>query len=70
MRSRAGWRHDGARHRTPDGRTTLNPAATPRTCSLSSIPSWGMDHQGNGTYTVTVTTYTDTSCDLGAKTTR
>jgi hypothetical protein len=43
------------------------PAATPRTCSLSSIPSWSMDYQGNGTYTVTVTTYTDTSCEDGAK---
>jgi hypothetical protein len=41
-------------------------AASPRTCGTSNIP-WGVDYQGNGTYTVTVTTYTDTLCKAGAK---
>jgi hypothetical protein len=41
-------------------------AAHPRTCTSSSIPSWGVDYQGNGTYTVTVTTYTDRFCEDGA----
>jgi hypothetical protein len=41
-------------------------AASPRTCGTSNIP-WGVDYQGNGTYTVNVTTYTDTSCKQGAK---
>ena len=44
-------------------------AATPRSCTSSSIPSWGVDYQGNGTYTVNVTTYTDTLCKVGAKAT-
>jgi hypothetical protein len=42
------------------------PAASPRTCSTigATLP---IDYQGNGTYTATVTTYTDTSCKVGAK---
>lgn len=42
------------------------PAATPRRCGTSNIP-WRMDYQGNGTYTITVTTYTNTGCTTGAK---
>jgi hypothetical protein len=43
------------------------PASTGYTCF--SIPTTDrMNYQGNGTYTVTVTTYTDTACKLGAKT--
>jgi hypothetical protein len=42
-------------------------AASPRTCTSSSIP-WGVDYQGNGTYTVTVTTYTNATCTAGKKT--
>ena len=41
-------------------------AASPRTCTTSSFgPS--LDYQGNGTYTITVTTYTDGSCTAGAR---
>jgi hypothetical protein len=42
-------------------------AATPTPCISS--PSRTIDFQGNGTYTVTVTTYTDTACKQGAKAT-
>lgn len=42
------------------------PAASPRTCSSGSVPL-SIDYQGNGTYTATVTTYTDTLCKAGAK---
>jgi hypothetical protein len=41
-------------------------AASPRTCGTTNIP-WGVDYQGNGTYTITVTTYTNTTCTTGAK---
>ena len=41
-------------------------AASPRTCSSGSVPL-SIDYQGNGTYTATVTTYTDISCKAGAK---
>ncbi len=41
-------------------------AASPRTCSSGTVPS-SLDYQGNGTYTVTVTTYTNTACTAGAK---
>jgi uncharacterized membrane protein len=41
------------------------PAASPRTCGLSS-GSHSLDYQGNATYTVNVTTYTDTACKVGA----
>ena len=41
-------------------------ASSPRTCSTSTGPSF-VDYQGNGTYTVTVTTYTNTLCTAGAK---
>ena len=41
-------------------------AASPRTCSSGSVPL-SVDYQGNGTYTATVTTYTDTGCKAGAK---
>jgi hypothetical protein len=40
-------------------------ASPPRSCSTSSVPS-GMDYQGNGTYTISVTTYTNTTCTAGA----
>jgi hypothetical protein len=44
------------------------PASTGYTCF--SVPTTDrMNYQGNGTYTVTVTTYTDTACKVGAKTT-
>jgi hypothetical protein len=44
------------------------PASTGYTCF--SIPTTDrMNYQGNGAYTVTVTTYTDTACKTGAKTT-
>ena len=42
-------------------------AASPRTCSSGSVPL-SIDFQGNGTYTATVTTYTDVSCKVGATT--
>jgi hypothetical protein len=42
------------------------PAASPRTCSSGSVPL-SVDYQGNGTYTVSITTYTDISCKAGAK---
>jgi hypothetical protein len=41
-------------------------AAPPRSCSTGSIPL-GIDYQGNGTYTVNVTTYTNTGCTTGAQ---
>lgn len=41
-------------------------AAPPRTCSTGSIPL-GIDYQGNGTYTVSVTTYTNLTCTAGAQ---
>jgi hypothetical protein len=44
------------------------PAASPRKCGTSNIP-WGVDYQGNGTYTITVTTYTNTTCTTGAQAT-
>jgi hypothetical protein len=43
------------------------PASTPRTCSTGSSIPLSADFQGNGTYTATVTTYTDTVCKVGAK---
>jgi uncharacterized membrane protein len=43
-------------------------AASPRSCSSSAVPS-SVDYQGNGTYTVTVTTFTNLACTTGAKTT-
>jgi hypothetical protein len=73
----------GIRHMHPDvsvalggtekafGLTVAGPvaaAASPRTCGTSDIP-WGVDYQGNGTYTVTVTTYTNTTCTTGKKAT-
>jgi len=41
-------------------------AAPPRSCTTAG-PSSGVDYQGNGTYTISVTTYTDTACKVGAK---
>ena len=42
------------------------PATTPDTCrSFSS--QHNLDFQGNGTYSVNITTYTDTACKTGAK---
>jgi hypothetical protein len=42
-------------------------AASPRTCSSSGVPS-SVDYQGNGTYTITVSTYTNGACTTGKKT--
>ena len=39
-------------------------AITPRTCSSGGVPS-SMDYQGNGTYTITVSTYTNALCTTG-----
>ena len=44
------------------------PATSPRTCGLSS-GQHNLDYQGNATYTVNVTTYTNTACTTGAKAT-
>lgn len=41
-------------------------ATSPRPCNSYSGPA-NIDYQGNGTYTVSVTTYTDTLCKTGAK---
>ena len=41
-------------------------AASPRTCTTSSFGPT-LDYQGNGTYTVAVTTYTDNNCTAGAR---
>ena len=43
-------------------------ALSPRTCSSGTVPA-SLDYQGNGTYNVTVTTYTNTAC-TGAGTPR
>ena len=40
-------------------------AAPPRTCSTSTPQQ--LDYQGNGTYTVAVTTYTNSTCTTGAR---
>jgi hypothetical protein len=45
----------------------VSAAAAPRTCSSSTVP-WGVDYQGNGTYTVTVSTYTNVTCTAGKTT--
>ena len=57
----------------PEQRVTLSvagpvaAAASPTPCLSSASRS--VDYQGNGTYTATVTTYTDTACKQGAKAT-
>lgn len=43
-------------------------AASPRTCSSTQTVPMSLDYQGNGLYTVTVTTYPDSKCTTGAKT--
>jgi hypothetical protein len=44
----------------------VSAAAAPRTCSSSTVP-WGVDYQGNGTYTVTISTYTNATCTAGKR---
>jgi hypothetical protein len=44
----------------------LAAASFTRRCSTSGIPL-DVDYQGNGTYTVNVTTYTNTTCTAGAQ---